>query len=117
MLLWMDHPQKFRDRTDSSTVVALQRPFNFIAAPEPPCGSPVWGTSRSYLGWGQSLAAHESKSHRNGHSDRIESLNDQAERCRRLAAVTYNREVSDILGGMAEDYERTASKLAKDLKA
>jgi hypothetical protein len=63
------------------------------------------------------LVAHRGKSHRDRHSDRIESLNDQAERCRRLAAATYNREVSDILGGMAEDYERTASRLAKGPKA
>jgi hypothetical protein len=63
------------------------------------------------------LVAHRGKSHGDRHSDRIESLNDQAERCRRLAAATYNREVSDILGGMAEDYERTASKLAKGRNA
>lgn len=37
----------------------------------------------------------------------------QAERCRRLAAATYNREMSQSLGALAEEYERTAQELAK----
>jgi hypothetical protein len=42
-------------------------------------------------------------------------LNDQAERCRRLAGATYNREVSEMLGSMAEDYDRSAEELTRKL--
>jgi hypothetical protein len=46
-------------------------------------------------------------------SDRdLDALNEQAERCRRLAGATYNREVSEMLGDMAERYERSAAELA-----
>lgn len=45
--------------------------------------------------------------------EQANSLNDQAERCRRLADATFNREVSEMLGNMAEDYERTAGELAR----
>jgi hypothetical protein len=40
------------------------------------------------------------------------ALNSQAQRCRRLAEVTYNREMADMLRLMAEDYERTAAELS-----
>ena len=43
----------------------------------------------------------------------IEALSAQAERCRRLASATYNREVSEILGSMGEEYQRTAEQLSK----
>jgi hypothetical protein len=43
----------------------------------------------------------------------LDSLNDQAERCRRLAGSTYDREISSILGDMAEDYERSARALSR----
>jgi hypothetical protein len=70
---------------------------------------------------GQDLSAQNSK--RNGTpadalpvtadpSD-VRALNAQAERCRRLAGAMYNREVSEILGSMAEGYQRTAEELAK----
>lgn len=49
--------------------------------------------------------------------EQANSLNDQAERCRRLADATFNREVSEMLGSMAEDYERTAGELAKKRSA
>ena len=39
------------------------------------------------------------------------ALADQASRCRRLADATYHREISDVLGAMANDYERTAAGL------
>ena len=39
----------------------------------------------------------------------LDSLHEQAERCRRLAGATYNREVSEILGNMADGYERSAA--------
>lgn len=39
------------------------------------------------------------------------ALTIEADRCRRLADATFNREVSDMLGNMAEDYERTACEL------
>jgi hypothetical protein len=42
-----------------------------------------------------------------------QALKAQAERCRRLAAATYNREVAQSLGAMAEEYERTAQALSK----
>lgn len=75
------------------------------------------GTNLNWIAWGQPVAAHDPGKRSDApNKHRIESLNDQAERCRRLAAATYNREVSDILGGMAEDYERTASKLSKRRK-
>ena len=45
------------------------------------------------------------------------SLADQAERCRRLAGATYNREVSDMLGSMAEGFERSAEELSKRREA
>jgi hypothetical protein len=45
--------------------------------------------------------------------DHSKALKAQAERCRRLAAATYNREISKSLGAMAEEYERTAEELSK----
>ena len=42
-----------------------------------------------------------------------ETLKAQAERCRRLARATYNREVAESLGAMAEDYEHFAERLSK----
>ena len=45
------------------------------------------------------------------------SLGGQAERCRRLADATFNREVSDMLCEMAEGYERTAAELSQPRKA
>jgi len=47
----------------------------------------------------------------------IEALSAQAERCRRLASATYNREVSEILGSMGEQYQRTAEELSKSRQA
>lgn len=47
----------------------------------------------------------------------IEALSAQAERCRRLASATYNREVSDILGTMGEQYQRTAEELSRSRKS
>ncbi len=38
-------------------------------------------------------------------------LAEQAGRCRRLAQATYDRETSNVLGAMAEGFERTAQKL------
>jgi PAS domain S-box-containing protein len=46
-------------------------------------------------------------------AEQVDSLNDQAERCRRLAGVTFNREISTMLDEMAADYERTAEELAR----
>jgi hypothetical protein len=45
--------------------------------------------------------------------DDIGALNAQAERCRRLAGAMYNREVSEILGSMADGFERTAAEISK----
>jgi PAS domain S-box-containing protein len=39
------------------------------------------------------------------------SLEEQAERCRRLAGALYSRESMIVLEGMAEGYERTAAEL------
>lgn len=44
--------------------------------------------------------------------EQADALNAQAEKCRRLAGATYNREMSEILGNMAEGYERTAEALS-----
>lgn len=44
--------------------------------------------------------------------EQAEALSGQAERCRRLADATYNREMSDILGTMADEFQRTAQGLA-----
>jgi hypothetical protein len=49
--------------------------------------------------------------------EQAEALNVEAERCRRLADATFNREVSDILGTMAEGYERTAGELSRQREA
>jgi hypothetical protein len=40
------------------------------------------------------------------------ALHDQANRCRRLAGATYDRQTSQILATMAEGFERTADELA-----
>jgi PAS domain S-box-containing protein len=45
--------------------------------------------------------------------EQVGALSDQAERCRRLADATYNREVSEMLGNMADGYERTAEELSR----
>ena len=44
--------------------------------------------------------------------EQVSALNDEAARCRRLADSTFNREVSEILGAMAEQYDRTAEELS-----
>ena len=41
------------------------------------------------------------------------ALHDQADRCRRLADATYDRDTCRILGAMAEGFDRTADDLAK----
>lgn len=46
-----------------------------------------------------------------------EVLKAQAERCRRLAAATYNREMAQSLGALAEQYERSAEELWKKARA
>jgi PAS domain S-box-containing protein len=46
--------------------------------------------------------------------EQMEALGAQAERCRRLAGATYNREMSQILGDMADGFERTASELSRN---
>lgn len=46
--------------------------------------------------------------------EQVGCLTDQAERCRRLADATFNREVSEILGDMADGYERTAEELSRN---
>lgn len=43
--------------------------------------------------------------------EQIGALSDQAERCRRLADATFNREVSKMLDSMADGYERAAGEL------
>jgi PAS domain S-box-containing protein len=42
------------------------------------------------------------------------ALAEQASRCRRLADATYDREICEILGAMAEDFGRTAAELRSD---
>jgi PAS domain S-box-containing protein len=44
--------------------------------------------------------------------EQSEALHEQAERCRRLADATYDRETSKVLGDMAEGFDRTADDLA-----
>ena len=39
------------------------------------------------------------------------ALADQANRCRRLAGATYDRQICEVLGTMAEGYDRTAADL------
>src|SRR5215212_7797014 len=39
------------------------------------------------------------------------ALADQANRCRRLAGATYDRQICEVLGTMAEGYDRTAAEL------
>ena len=45
--------------------------------------------------------------------EQVDALNRQAERCRRLAGATYDREVSGMLDKMAAGYERNAAELSK----
>lgn len=45
--------------------------------------------------------------------EQADALSAQAERCRRLADATFNREVCDMLGTMAEGYERSAGELSR----
>jgi len=43
--------------------------------------------------------------------EQSEALHEQAERCRRLADATYDRETSKVLGDMAEGFDKTADEL------
>lgn len=43
--------------------------------------------------------------------EQSQALHEQAERCRRLAEATYDRETSKILGDMAEGFHRVAAEL------
>ena len=44
--------------------------------------------------------------------EQMSALKDEAARCRRLADSTFNREVSEMLGAMAAQYDRTAEELS-----
>ena len=46
--------------------------------------------------------------------EQVQALTEQAQKCRRLAGATYNREMSEILSGMADGYERTAAELSRN---
>lgn len=46
--------------------------------------------------------------------EQADALNDQADRCRRLADAMYDRRTSTVLATMAEGFERTAKDLTKD---
>jgi PAS domain S-box-containing protein len=46
--------------------------------------------------------------------EQVTALVDQANRCRRLANATFNREVSQMLGSMAASYDRRAGELKKE---
>ena len=45
--------------------------------------------------------------------EQSEALQEQADRCRRLADATYDRATSKVLGDMAEGFDRTAAELKK----
>src|SRR6478672_236202 len=44
--------------------------------------------------------------------EQSEALHEQAERCRRLAEATYDRRTSQVLGDMAEGFDKTAGDLS-----
>jgi PAS domain S-box-containing protein len=46
--------------------------------------------------------------------EQVDALMAQAEKCRRLADATYNREMAQILSDMAEGYGRTADALSRN---
>jgi PAS domain S-box-containing protein len=46
--------------------------------------------------------------------EQSEALHEQAERCRRLAEAMYDRTTSEVLGSMAEGFDRTAAVLRAD---
>jgi len=95
--------------------------------PEPACALAGWAQSRILAALGQLLAKRHSersvddaRQSPSAHSerardleDRLEALNEQAERCRRLAGATYDRDVAAMLGAMAEGFEKTAEELSK----
>jgi PAS domain-containing protein len=45
--------------------------------------------------------------------EQSQALQDQAERCRRLAGALYSRESTTVLEGMADGFERTAAELGR----
>jgi PAS domain S-box-containing protein len=45
--------------------------------------------------------------------EQSEALHEQAERCRRFANALYSRESSEVLNGMAERFEQSASELGQ----
>ena len=45
--------------------------------------------------------------------EQVEALTAQAQKCRRLADATYNQEMIEMLGHMAEDYQRSADDLSR----
>lgn len=47
--------------------------------------------------------------------EQADALTAEADRCRRLSQATFNREISAMLGNMADGYERTAEQLSKPL--
>lgn len=44
--------------------------------------------------------------------EQSEALHEQAERCRRLADATYDRATNELLGNMAQGFDKTADRLA-----
>lgn len=46
-------------------------------------------------------------------SQNSEKLREQADRCRRLAGATYDRQTSKLLGDLADQFQRSADDLAK----
>jgi len=46
--------------------------------------------------------------------EQSEALHEQAERCRRLAGAMYDRATNQVLGSMADGFDRTAAELRAD---
>lgn len=49
----------------------------------------------------------------NASGQQSHALREQAERCRRLAQTTYDRETSKMLSEMASRFDKTADELAR----
>ena len=46
-------------------------------------------------------------------AEKSRALREQAERCRRLAGTTYDRQTNKLLGEMASNFEQAANELSR----
>ena len=61
------------------------------------------------------MATHPQSQDGSSGDPKLTELTGKAERCRRLAAGISDKQASDVLRSMADNYERSAAQLSKEV--